>query len=391
VQRFTPAERFGCIGAACGFNLLFVNTVCTAVKLHSKGTPVVYWQLLSGADCLACVGFGIIVQLLLLLLLPSRHAAAAAIACLAVALCLAGIVIAIADATYFVNMGDDLDLTTLQLAVGGGRGMLLALLNKTPWAAPLLPALVLAYGLSLAACSKALRALRDHRCRYQHRYRHWYRSLKVQRSKLMMRVAAGCALVLALLGMMRLSAQQYEGTRISRGVLVLLVGEGLQQLRASTMWAPEPFLSLQLPLLPVISEQPAKCCTGPNKAKSPPADVVLVVLEGVRYEALQTARALRSKTLEQLRWKGRLVHAPHVYSTIPNTLKATYATLCGVLPEPALSSDYLKEFEPHSALLEGCLPRVLGRLKQESSQSTRHAYESTLLTSSSVLDGEPAG
>ena len=102
-------------------------------------------------------------------------------------------------------------------------------------------------------------------------------------------------------------------------------------------------------------------------------DVVLVLLESVRYRDMPTSSQWqanaadrsqshkRSRTIARLRREGLLVHAPMAFSTTPNSMKALYAVMCGVLPEPKLWDDYVNEYRLDSALLEGCLPRMLGR------------------------------
>ena len=85
-----------------------------------------------------------------------------------------------------------------------------------------------------------------------------------------------------------------------------------------------------------------------------------------RYSDMPTAAGnstahKRSGTVARLREAGSLVHAPLAFATMPNTLKQTYAALCGVMPEPRHWDQHVQEFEPQSALLEGCLPRVLQR------------------------------
>lgn len=123
-----------------------------------------------------------------------------------------------------------------------------------------------------------------------------------------------------------------------------------------------------------------------------------------RYSDMPTAAGnstahKRSGTVARLREAGSLVHAPLAFATMPNTLKQTYAALCGVMPEPRHWDQHVQEFEPQSALLEGCLPRVLQRRRLLAEEGVRREgrgaavsdggglYRSAFLTSSSVVAG----
>ena len=128
-------------------------------------------------------------------------------------------------------------------------------------------------------------------------------------------------------------------------------------------------------------------------------DVVLVLLESVRYRDMPTVGGARmqrnSRTVARLKREGLLVHAPRAYSTTPNSMKSLYAATCGILPEPKLrDGDYTKEYDTQSALLQGCLPNMLrrGPAMGPAMGNTRSqpAYRSSFFTSS-VAVGELHG
>ena len=337
-------------------------------------------------------------------------------ASLALLLSLLSIIVIVADVFYFQHMGATLELQTLQLALGAHAGaLLMTVFTQFPLTIPLLIAVIFAYVTILLRfsrhCHSMLSGVIAMCC-----------AAGAQRPLARRNVLAGLALFIStslvvsvILGTPTLTRDTarpisrpfIHGTkrqaimvRLRANILLQLGREAMQQGLASLhLTAPGARIALPvvqpIPLEQTAEERAEERAHRPDGAEAaPPPDVVLVLLEGVGYDALPThtrlqpGGVLQSGALEELRQRGLLVHAPNTYTSIPNTLKATYAALCGVLPEPPLTSSYLREYEPASGLLEGCLPRVLNRTMGggASPQGKGAGYESTFLTSSSVLD-----
>lgn len=434
-----PAEELTVSSGVC---LLLTCIIAKALKINRLGWPWTLGKLAEphamgrpwsinffNEDVVACAGWLLASRSLVVRLSPTSRGCAAVVVALQNLLAL---VVAIADAVYFRRMGESLELQVLQLAFGAhAQAMLMAALTQYPFAVVLLPAVVLAYALILAICSLSGRrlvlialllarrgaAMRG-RCdaiasticasaAQRSRRRLMIFALIVAYVSSWMLVLFGGSVLpkpptrRALLHPPAARAGAAELPRkavlrrLRRNILVQLAREAVQQ---CTRQPDKAAQAAELPLMhasPALSlhcDRPSADCgaaaqpaaaenAGATRRRAP--DVVLVVLEGVRYRSLPTALPLRpgglrrSGALERLRQAGMLVHAPQTYTSIPNTLKATYAMLCGTLPEPPQSSDFLREFAPTSALLERCLPRVLRRTA---------AYDSTFLTSSNVVD-----
>lgn len=338
----------------------------------------------------------------------------------------------IGDCVYFCQMGDSLDLRTIQLALGPhAKAMQRAARTQFPWALPLLVATVAAYAIALVCCVLAWRrlgVLASGRSFILNRQRAPVRGattlVRLLVTTVLLCVAtvvfnasnAGMAVRNEFIigrggdsGPSAIDDVPFESSvisRLRRNPIVTLSREARQQwwnrMSAPTSGsATLPFTSKSTPFEHSFGGERATSGRAAEaihvQGNSRPPDVILLLLEGVRYDSLPTdtreGKTLRSSgmrtnsaasgVLEHLRSTKLLVHAPHTYTSVPNTIKATYAALCGVIPEPPLSESYLREYEESSALLEGCLPRVLGR---SLNSTLGRAYETTFLTSSVALD-----
>ena len=376
---------------------------CKALKaLHAAPIQTsVFFFLIE--DCVVCSSW------LLLLRLLSSAGFHRSVCALAVPLSLSVTVVALADCAYFLQMGEALDLRTVLLVLGAADfGTLRTVARTIPYAISLLVATGVAFVLIITCCT----------CHYAREELRGPGPRRLLTRLPRRRVCAqGAALLLTVLlltavlcgawllvvpgccelrGASRaqpkaghvavVDAQAHSALRAN--VVAQLLREGLQQLAVSRVEPGELLLPVQQPG-PSTSDLPALA----PRSRPYSVDVVLVLLEGVRYSSLNLTQPLhsglsRGGALEWLRAQKMLVHSPHTYATIPNTLKQTYGALCGVVPDPPLTADMLPEYRPHSALLEGCLPRVLRRRGDAplDRRGEDEGYYSTYVTSSVALE-----
>ena len=134
----------------------------------------------------------------------------------------------------------------------------------------------------------------------------------------------------------------------------------------------------------------------------PPPDVIVIVLEGVRYEAWPTdtmANMARSSAEQSAGTAGRrffdeltkrkmLVHVPQTRATIPHSIMGMFSILCGSVPEPYGTAETRStpneateaQYSTKSALAQSCLPNYLRRQLNyrtkfiTSSNSLNHLY-----------------
>jgi glucan phosphoethanolaminetransferase (alkaline phosphatase superfamily) len=97
------------------------------------------------------------------------------------------------------------------------------------------------------------------------------------------------------------------------------------------------------------------------KENTKPTNVVVIMLESVQWQRTSLSpKVPRNQTpWFQLQSKAEDVYSfEKYYTTIPNTNKAMYSTLCGIMPAPG---PLFPEFSQPN-FLHHCLPKVLGDL-----------------------------
>lgn len=326
------------LGAVCA--------VCTMVKWHHSpaGRKLAVGILLTallednlivfGLACVSCLATA-----------AAAHSFGMAIGLVTAAgscsLALSAIILHVSDAFFFVRMGQDLELSTLSLVLSANHAaMLKAVRHEVPQfdlmltsAVVLAPLVFVCGGFAVLDVLQRASPLLGRVVPSQHRWR-----------PVSLSIVCVCVAPAALLLAMSAIAPRHSCSSRAHNLLLRL---SLQWIRERSQSETSSWVSIRMsrpanstPTSPndwrvpaalhqPSTEQPASAC-----ATSQAPDIILILLEGVRFRDMPTSDGdtpahRRSSTLARLRAEGKAVHAPLSFATMPNSLKS----LCA-LPRP---------------------------------------------------------